>query len=62
MAPRHHPGGPWKQQDGLELVDNRIFVDFGMIFGLVYVSFWVSKCLQMLFVSGLFPGHFFIDF
>ena len=23
MAPRDHPGGPWEQQDGLEVVNNR---------------------------------------
>ena len=29
-APRVHPGGPWEQQDGFEVVNNRIFVDFGI--------------------------------
>ena len=27
--PQAHPGGPWEQQDGLEVVNNTIFVDFG---------------------------------
>ena len=40
---------------------NKIFVDFGMILGLAYVSFWGPKMLN-LFLSGLFPGHFVIDF
>ena len=38
LAPRDHPGGLWEQQDGLEVVNNRIFVDFGV--GPVNVSFW----------------------
>ena len=40
------PGGPWEQQDGHEVANNRIFVDFGMISGPVYVSFWSSKCVK----------------
>ena len=28
LAPRDHPGGPWEQQDGHEVVNNRIFADF----------------------------------
>ena len=50
---------PWEQQDGLEVVDNRILFNFGVILGVVYVSFWVSECLRILFFSSLFPGHFF---
>ena len=48
--------------DGFEVVDNRIFVDLGVISGFISVSFWSSKCGKILFVFGLFPGHFFIDF
>ena len=29
LGPRDQPGGPWEQQDGLEVVDNRIFVGLG---------------------------------
>ena len=31
LAPQEHLGGTWEQQDGLEVVNNRIFVDLGMI-------------------------------
>ena len=37
------------QQDGLGMVNNRIIVDFGMISGLVYVSFWDSKSFKNRF-------------
>ena len=59
MAPRGHPGGPWEQLDGLEVVDNRILLDFEVILGLVYGSFWGSTIKQKFFVSGLFPLHLF---
>ena len=49
LAPRNHPGEPWGQQYGFEVVNNRIFVDFGMISGLVYVSFWDLECLKIRF-------------
>ena len=39
FAPRDHPGGPWEQQDGHEVARHMIFIDFGVISGLVYVSF-----------------------
>ena len=39
LAPRDHPGGPWEQQDAHEVANNRMFVDLGMISGLVFVSF-----------------------
>ena len=45
LASRDHPGGPWEQQDGHEVANNRIFVDFGVISGPVYVSFGSSKCV-----------------
>ena len=32
-APRDHLGGAWEQQDGFEVVDNRILHDFGNILG-----------------------------
>ena len=61
LAPRHQPGGPWEQQDGFEVVDNKIFVDFGMILGPVYDFFGDQNTLNC-FLPGLFPGHFFIAF
>ena len=45
LASRDHPGGPWEQEDGQEVANNRIFVDFRMISGPVYASFWSSKCV-----------------
>ena len=61
VAPRDHPGGPWEQQDGHEFANDRIFVDFGMISGLVYVSFWDSKCMNFLFMFILLSRSFFND-
>ena len=46
LAPRNYPGGPWEQQDGPEVASNRIFIDLGMISGLLYVSFWNSKYIK----------------
>ena len=62
LAPRDHPGGPWEQQDGHEVVNDKNFVDFVIILGLVYVSFWSAKCFKIHCFVGLCPGHFFIDF
>ena len=44
LAPRAHPGG---------LVNDRIFVDFGVISGLAYFSFSGSKCLEIRFIFKL---------
>ena len=49
FAPRNHPGGPWEKQDGHEVANNRIFVDLGVISGLVSVSFWVQNALEFFF-------------
>ena len=57
MAPRDHSGGPWEQQDGHEVVWNRIFIDLGVILGLVYTIFFDFKTLGILFFSGLFLGQ-----
>ena len=60
MAAQGHPEGPWEQQDGLEMVVYMILFDFGVMLGLV--RFGIQKALNfVLFVSGLFPGHLFID-
>ena len=58
LAPRDHPGGPWEQQDGHEVANNRIFVDFGVISGPVYVSFWSSKCVKNRFIFKLVSRSF----
>ena len=33
LAPRDHPGGPWGQQDGFEMVVYRTLFDFWLILG-----------------------------
>ena len=45
LAPRD-PGGPWEQQDGHEVVNDRIFVDFGVISGFVLFQFVGFKMLK----------------
>ena len=39
LASREHPGGPWEQQDGFEVVDFIILLDFGVILGSYFESF-----------------------
>ena len=46
LAPRYHLGGPSEQQDGSKVANDKIFVDFGMIWRFVYVSFLGSKLLE----------------
>ena len=54
LAPRHHPGGPWEQQDGYEVANDRIFADLGVISGPVSVSFWNSRCVFFFYVDACF--------
>ena len=49
LAPRDHPGGPWEQQDGHEVANDKIVVDFGLISGRVFVSFWNAKYVFVCF-------------
>ena len=53
LALRDHPGGPWEQQDGHEVANNRILVDLGVLYGLVYASFGGSKCVKKCFIFKL---------
>ena len=53
-----HPRGPWEQQEGHVGVRNKIFIDFGLIFGPHFDSFLGFDGLNSMFVLGLFPGHF----
>ena len=39
LAPREPLGGPWEQQDGLERVRHRSFIDLGMILRPYFESF-----------------------
>ena len=54
LALRDHPGGPWEQQDGHEVANNRILVDLGVISGPVYVGFSDPKCLKNHYLLDLF--------
>ena len=61
LAPRDHPGRPWEQQDGLEMVVYSILFDLGVILGPVFISFLSSRslkfhccfraCFQVIFLS-----------
>ena len=61
LAPRDHPGGQWKQQDGFEVLDNRILLDFGVILGLVHVSVLGFRMLIFLFDCGCFQVTFLLS-
>ena len=52
LTPRDHLGGPWEQQDGLEVVDNRIW-------GLFMSVFESQNSSKFLFLLGLSPDRFF---
>ena len=39
LASRENPGNPGEQRDGYAGVRNRIFIDFGLIFGPCFESF-----------------------
>ena len=54
LSPRDHPGGPWEQQDGHEVANDRILVDFELIAGLVYVGFLIPKCIKNVCLLGFF--------
>ena len=41
-----HPGGPWEQQDGHKVVQNRISIDLVMIWNpciIILLGFWVQE-------------------
>ena len=53
LAPRDHPGGPWKQQDGHEIANNRTFVDLGVISGIVLCRFSALQTkLAIIYADG----------
>ena len=58
MAPWEHLGTSWEQQDGLEGVWNRIFIDFGFTLGPHFESFFGTEAWKFNFLSGLFPAQF----
>ena len=43
LAPRDHPEGPWEQQHGHEVANDRILVDFGVISGPILSVVRVQK-------------------
>ena len=59
MALRGHPGGPWGQQDGFEMVVYRILLDFGVILGPVYIRYLNSRILKFVFFLGFVSRSFF---
>ena len=61
FAPRD-PGRPWEQQDGHEVARHRMLVDFGVISGRAYVSFYGSKSLKCVFNLALISKSFFVAF
>ena len=62
LATRGHPGRPWEQQDGHEVVRSMTFIDFGVILEPVYVSFCYFKTLDMSLFSGVLPEPFLYRF
>ena len=58
LAPRDRSGGPWKQQDGHEVVRNRIFIDFGVILRPYFESFLGTEASNFQFVFGFVPRSF----
>ena len=56
MTPRDHPGGPWEHQDGHEFANNRIVVDFEVIFGicLCFIFMLVSRSFFYRFLIRIF--------
>ena len=53
------PEGPWEQQDGHEVANYRMFVDLGVIPGLVYMGF---KMRKKRFIFRLVSRSFFYRF
>ena len=49
LALRDHPGGPWEQQDGHEVVNNRILSVLG--FKMFESSCYLQACFQEIFLS-----------
>ena len=60
LAPRDHPGGPWEQQDGHEVVRNRIFIDFGVIVGPYFESCCWHRGLEFKLLFGLVSKSLFV--
>ena len=58
LAPREHFGGPWEQLDGLERFWNRMFIDFGVIWGTYFVSISGTKAANFDFVRVRFQSLF----
>ena len=54
--------GPWEQQDGHEVANDMICVDFEVISGLFMSVSGVQNALKTVLCLGLFPEHIFIDF
>ena len=59
LVPRDHFGGPWEQQPGHDVANDRIFADFGVISGLIYVGFSGPKSLTTRFICKLVSVSYF---
>ena len=62
LAPRDHTGKRWDEQDGHEVANDRLLVDFGMICGVYLYRFFGSKMLKNRFVFKLAFMSFFQRF
>ena len=47
LEPWDRPEGPWERQHGHKVVRNRICIDFGVILGPVYVSFFALMKIEI---------------
>ena len=54
LASRGYFGGPWKKQEGHEVVQNQIFIGFGSIFGLCFDAFWALRLEIGIYFRGRF--------
>ena len=61
LAPRDHPGGPWEQQDGHEVVRSRLLIDFGMMLRPILRGFLAPR-LEIPICFGFVPMSFFDRF
>ena len=54
LAPPDHPGIPWEQQNGFELVVYTILCEFGLILGLDFESFLSTEACNVPVFLGCF--------
>ena len=59
LATWEHLGASWEQQNGFEVVQNRIFIDFELIFKRHFKNFVRHRGLKFQFLLGLVSRSFF---